>query len=189
MKINEFIENYKKMQNKSVASVSKMLEVKSYVPVLRKKYLAELVYNASTTMENNIVKVDSLSKYMIFTMLMITEYTNLEFSVDKNGMATEDAIAEYDALCSSGYINIILECFANDYARSNEILNYVFQDNLTASNSVEAVIGRAAMSILNIVEGLADTMSEKVNQLDLSMPDMDTEAVTKLMSLLKGKEE
>jgi hypothetical protein len=189
MKIFEFIETYKKMQTKSVASVSKMIEAKQYIPVLRKKYLAELVYNASTEFENNIVKVDSLSKYMIFTMLMISEYTNLEFSVDEKGAATEAAIEEYDALCSNDCINPILECFANDYVRANEILNYVFQDNLAAANSIEAVVGRSAEYLLGIVEALSGVLANTVNQFDLSVPDMDSETISKVMNILKGTEE
>lgn len=186
MKIYEFVEAYKKMQNKSTASVSKLIEAKEYVPILRKKYLAELIYNASTALENNVVKVDSLSKYMMFTMLMITEYTNLEFSVDDNGAATEEAIDEYDVLCHENLLNPIIECFAEDYARANEVLNYVFKDNLAASNNVEAVLGRVSVGLLNIVDGLAMALQQKAEEFNLEIPDVDAEAVAKLVDLLKG---
>ena len=186
MKINEFIEGYKKLQNKSVAGVSKMIEAKTYIPVLRKKYLADLVYNASTTIENNVVKVDSLSKYIIFTMLMIAEYTNLEFTVDENGMATAEAINEYDALCANDLLNVIIECFENDYARANEVLNYVFKDNLASSNNVEAVIGRVSDSLLYMIDGLVEVLKNKVEDFNLDLSDIDTDSVTNILNMLSG---
>lgn len=189
MKIKEFIDNYNKMQHKSVASVSKMIEAKTYIPVLRKRYLAELVYNASIDIENGIVVVDSLSKYLTFTMLMITEYTNLEFSVDEKGAATEEAINEYDLLCSENMIDPIIACFAADYARSNEILNYVFQDKLAAHNTVEAVLGNAANHVLALMDGLTAVIAEKVDNFNYEMPDLNTESVLKLLEMLKPEEE
>lgn len=189
MKIREFIDNYNKMQNKSVASVAKMIEAKTYIPVLRKRYLAELVYNASTNEENGIVVVDSLSKYLIFTMLMITEYTNLEFSVDEKGAATEEAINEYDLLCSENMIDPIIACFAADYARANEILNYVFQDNLAAHNTVESVLGKAANHILSLMDNLSDVIAAKVDSFDYTIPEFDAESVVKFLEMLKPSEE
>lgn len=186
MKINEFMNEYSKMKSKSTASLSKLIEAKTYIPVLRKRALAEIVYASSTTIENGVVKVDSLSKYMIFTMLMIGEYTNLEFAVDKNGKATKDAINEYDMLCEQNVLNPIIACFADDYAKSNEILNYVFQDNLAVNNTVEAVVGKMADMILGIVQNLANTMTSKVDGLNFDLPEVDMDAVRQLVDAVKG---
>lgn len=185
MKIREFIESVNKNPNAASAIIAKTVE-KKYIPVLRKRQLAEIVYNSSVSVENGIVKVDSLSKYLIFTMLMISEYTNLEFSTDENGAATVEAIQEFDMLCENGLINPIIACFEADYTRSNEVLNYVFKDNIAANNTIEAVFGRIGNDVIDILDAFADTLSNKVSELELNMPEVDVEQLAKLAEILKG---
>lgn len=186
MKIMEFIENVKKNPNQATAICKKLIRTR-YIPVLQKRQLAELVYANSTEIENGIVKVDSLSKYLIFTMLMLTRYTDLEFSVDENGAATAEAIHEYDALCENGLISPIIAEFSEDYARANEIMNYVFQDNLAVNNTVEAVVGRAADYLLGVVDGFANVLAEKVDDMNFDLSNLDIEQVTKILNLLNNK--
>ena len=183
MKINEFIEAAKKNPNQASAICKKIVKTK-YIPVLEKRRLAELVYSTSIEMENGLIKVDSLSKYLIFTLLMLTTYTELEFSVDENGAATENAIREYDALCESGLINKIIAEFAEDYARANEILNYVFQDNLAVNNTVEAVVGKVGLGVLDILDGFANTLSDKVEEMNLDLGNLDMSQLQSVLKLL-----
>lgn len=183
MKIMEFIETVKKNPNQATAICKKIIKTR-YIPVLEKRQLAELVYSTSTEMENGIVKVDSLSKYLIFTLLMLTKYTSLEFSVDEKGAATEEAIKEYDALCENGLLNQIIAEFAEDYARANEIMNYVFQDNLAVNNTVEAVVGKAAGYLLNIVDDFANTLSNKVDEMNFDLENLDLGQLQNVLQLL-----
>ena len=179
MKIIEFIEEARK----NTAICKKIVKTK-YIPVLEKRQLAELVYASSVTMENGVVKVDSLSKYLIFTLLMLNRYTELEFTVDEDGAATELAIKEYDLLCESGLINKIIAEFAEDYARSNEVMNYVFQDNLAVNNTVEAVIGKASMALLNIVDNFANALSNKVDEMNFDLGNLDIGQLQNVLGLL-----
>lgn len=183
MKIMEFIEAVKKNPNQASAICKKIVKTK-YIPVLEKRQLAELVYSSSIEIENGLVKVDSLSKYLIFTLLMLTTYTELEFSVDANGAATEDAIREYDTLCENGLINKVIAEFAEDYARANEILNYVFQDNLAVNNTVEAVVGKASYRLLDIVDGFANTLSNKVEEMNFDLESLDVKQLQNVLQLL-----
>lgn len=185
MKIMEFIENVKKNPNQATAICKKLIKTR-YIPVLEKRQLAELVYSSSTEIENGVVKVDSLSKYLIFTLLMITRYTELEFSVDEKGAATEEAIREYDALCENGLLNPIIAEFQEDYARANEIMNYVFQDNLAVNNTVEAVVGKTANYLLSIVDGFANILADKIDEMNFDLSNIDTEQVEKIFNLLKN---
>lgn len=185
MKIMEFIEAVKKNPNQTTAICKKLIKTR-YIPVLEKRQLAELVYASSTEIENGVVKVDSLSKYLIFTLLMLTRYTNLEFSVDEKGAATEEAIREYDALCENGLLNPIIAEFQDDYARANEIMNYVFQDNLAVNNTVEAVVGKAANGLLNILDNLADALSNKVNEMEFDLSNIDMSKLENIMNLLNA---
>lgn len=186
MKIMEFIEAVKKDRNQSTNILRKIVKTR-YIPVLEKRQLAELVYSNSTEIENGIVKVDSLSKYLIFTLLMLTSYTELEFSVDENGAATEDAIREYDALCENGLINPIIAEFSEDYARANEILNNVFQDNLAVNNTIEAVVGRVAVRLANTVDHLENALANKVNDMNFDLSNIDLEQVKNVLGLLNIK--
>ena len=182
MKIREFVEEAKKNN-----TVCKKLVKTKYIPVLEKRQLAELVYQNSISEENGVIKVDSLSKYLIFTLLMLTKYTDLEFAVDENGAATEEAIREYDELCESGLINKIIAEFQEDYVRANEILNYVFQDNLAVNNTVEAVVGKAANHILNILDGFAGILADKVDEMNVNLSNVDMGQLENIMNLLNGE--
>lgn len=186
MKVIEFIEAVKKNPNQASAICKKIVKTK-YIPVLEKRQLAELVYSNSIEIENGIVKVDSLSKYLIFTLLMLTKYTELEFSVDEKGAATEEAIKEYDALCENDLINKIIAEFAEDYARSNEVMNYVFQDNLAVNNTIEAVVGKAATALLNIVDDFANTLSNKVDEMNFDLENLDMGQLQNILQLLNGE--
>lgn len=183
MKINEFIETIKKNPNQATAVCKKLIKTR-YIPVLEKRQLAELVYSTSTEIENGIVKVDSLSKYLIFTLLMLTKYTELEFSVDEKGAATEETIKEYDALCENGLLNPIIAEFQEDYARANEIMNYVFQDNLAVNNTVEAVVGKAATALLNIVDDFANVLANKVDEMNFDLENLDMGQLQNVLQLL-----
>ena len=186
MKVNEFISEYNKNKKNAAFNVAKLINVKTYVPVLRKRQLAELVYQNSISYENGLVKVDSLTKYLIFSMLMISEYTDLEFTVDENGSATAEAIAEYDALCEAGLIDIVIGCFAADYARANEILNYVFKDNLSVTNTVEAVVGSLSAQIGDSLDDLVMSLKNKIDNFDMDLSRQDMTAVQNVLSLLGG---
>lgn len=183
MKIMEFIEAVKKDPNQTSAICKKIVKTK-YIPVLKKRQLAELVYENSISYENGVVKVDSLSKYLIFTLLMLINYTELEFTVDEKGRATEDAIKEYDALCENGLINKVLAEFEEDYARANEIMNYVFRDNLAVNNTVEAVFGKTANVMLNILDGFIDGLSKKVDEMNVDLNNLDIGQLQNIIQLL-----
>ena len=183
MKVMEFIEAIKKNPNQATTICKKLIKTR-YIPVLEKRQLAELVYSTSTEIENGVVKVDSLSKYLIFTLLMLTKYTDLEFTVDESGAATEEAIKEYDALCENGLLNPIIAEFQDDYARANEIMNYVFQDNLAVNNTVEAVVGKVAGTLLGIVGNFADVLSNKVNDMNLDLENLDMGQLNNVLQLL-----
>ena len=184
MKINQFIEDYKKNSKNPTFNVAKLLNAKTYVPVLRKRQLAELIYQNSISVENGLVKVDSLTKYLIFSMLMISEYTDLEFTVDEKGSATAEAIAEYDALCEAGLVDVVIGCFATDYARANEILNYVFKDNLAVTNTVEAVVGNLVESVKKSLDNISESLKNKIENFDIDLSDVDMSQFENVINLL-----
>jgi hypothetical protein len=115
---------------------------------------------------------------------MISEYTDLEFTVDENGSATAEAIAEYDALCESGLVDVVIGCFATDYARANEILNYVFKDNLAVTNTVEAVVGNLVESAKSSMDSLVESLKNKIDNFDMDLSNVDMSQFDNIINLL-----
>jgi uncharacterized protein YjgD (DUF1641 family) len=185
MKVREFIDAMKKNPTKENATLQSIIKTK-YVPILEKRKLAELVYENSTEMENGLVKVDSLSKYIIFTVLMLSRYTTLEFTFSENDVLQKEAVDEYDALCSEGMLDKIISCFKEDYMRANEILNYVFKDNLSVENSLEAVISDKADGVLDIIDTFVNALASKVNDLNMDLSSIDQVQLEKVINMLNN---
>lgn len=177
MKINEFMEAVKKDK---LTKIETMIEVKKYVPIIRKRQIAKEVFDSCITRNGNYIEVDSLAKYLSFTMMIIMEYTNLEFTVDENGVATSESIDEYDALCENGYIDTIIATFADDYARSLDVLNMYFKDNVDSVNSPEAILNRLSIDLVDNAATLTDKLVDSLQHFDDVAGKIDTKEIVKL---------
>ena len=194
MKIIEFINEFKekKIQNTKINEhavsdhIRKTLAVKAYIPFVEKRELCERVLNASNTQdENGLVKVDSVSRYIIFTLSIISKYTNLEFS---SGKDTEfDSLDEYDMLCQSGLLNAILDVIGEEYATCNNILNMMMADIEANNNTIEAVLGHNLSKITDSVDGLIDALAEKVKKMNLDLNQIDIDKYKGLIELFARK--
>lgn len=164
MKVNELI-TMAKNDNNGVMNLSKVLSVKKYIPVMRKYEIAQLVFAASAKVNNGLIEVDSLKKYLNFTALMLAEYTNLEFSDD-------GFIADYDALCEAGLIDAIIGTFEEDYNRSLSVLNNLFADEIANHNTIESVLAELSQNIADSIDSIAESMKEKIEAFDKGNIDM-----------------
>ena len=137
MFIKEFVEAYKAkrfMNTKNgvddrVEFLKSALEIKEYTPFADKRELCEFVIDACCTKENGLVKVDSVTRYIVFTISVISKYTNLEFSSDEE----YDSLDGYDMLCENGLLNPILAIIGDEYATCNNILNMMMEDVMTTT--------------------------------------------------------
>ena len=162
MKVNELITMYKNDTN-GVMNLKKTLEIKDYVPVMRKYEIAQLVFAASSKVNNGLIEVDSLKKYLNFTALILSEYTNLEL---------DDFITDYDALCEVGLIDKIIGTFEEDYNRSLSVLNNLFTDEIANHNTIESVLAELSQYIADSIDSIAETMKEKIEAFDEGHIDM-----------------
>ena len=88
MTIKEFVEAYEANRfvntrqgvDEKIEYLKDTLGVKEYVPFARKRELCATVVDACCTKENGLIKIDSVSRYIVFTIAIISEYTELEFS-------------------------------------------------------------------------------------------------------------
>lgn len=194
MKIMEFIDGFKskKIMNTQLAPnavseyIKTTLEVKDYVSFAEKRELCERVLNACNTKgSDGLVKVDSVSRYLIFTLSIISKYTNIEFSSGED--AEFNSLDEYDMLCENHLLNPILEVIGEEYVACNNMLNMMMADIEANNNTVEAVLGHSLSKVTGSIDNLIDIVAEKVEEMNLDLSQIDIDKYKGLLELLPQK--
>ena len=161
--------------------IKEKLNIKTYVPFVEKRELCKTVLDASCTRNGSVVEVDSVSRYILFTIAVISKYTELEFSSGEDEKF--DSIDEYDLLCQNDLLNSILNTIGNEYTTCNNILNMMMADINANNNNVAAVLNKSAQKLLDIVDEFKDVLSEKVKELNLDLSQID---IDKYEGLIKN---
>ena len=155
------------------------------MPFADKRELCANVLNACNTKnDSGFVKVDSVSRYIVFTISIISKYTNLEFSSGEDDI---DSLDEYDMLCQNGLLNPILEVIGEEYATCNNMLNMMMDDVIANNNTVEAMLGNALSKITDSIDGLIDVFADKVDEMNLDFSQIDIDKYKGLLDLLPQK--
>lgn len=191
MLVNEFVEAYKAKKfmvikngvDEKVEYLRKELEVKEYIPFADKRELCKAVIDACCVKEGGLVKVDSVSRYIIFTISIISAYTNLEFSSGED----YDSLDEYDMLCESGLLNQILALIGDEYAACNNMLNMMMDDVIANNNTVEAVFGHTFGKVSDSLDNLIDAFADKVAEMELDLSQIDIEPLKGILNLIPKK--
>ena len=159
MRVQELVEKYNKNQRIDIA---KELEVKPYVGIEFKKYAAQLVLDNCTTVTDGKIHIDSVERYILFTIGAIGMHTNLEFSYEEND--ERSVVDDYDDLCKSGLLTKIIDTFRDDYAACQEILNMMTADRLQYSVTIET---KLSQFLDNIQDGIGSTIKDLVAKLNI----------------------
>lgn len=189
--ISEFCENYKNKNftntkqgvDARIEWLKKELEVVAYLPFAEKRELCKSVLDACCTKEGGLVKVDSVTRYIIFTISVIGKYTNLEFNSDEE----YDSLDEYDMLCENHLLNPILAVIGDEYAACNNMLNMMLDDIIANNNTTETVLEHTFGKIIDSLDGLLATLSEKVQGMKLDLSQIDIDQYKGLLDLLPKK--
>lgn len=102
--IKKFCEEYENMATDSMREkyLKDHLEVIHYLPVLTKTAMIDNLTNITMLDKNSgNVKVNSIAEYLLFTRILVENYTNL--AVESKGF-----YEEYDALKKSGLFDVLL---------------------------------------------------------------------------------
>ena len=193
MTIKEFIDAYKAKRfmiakqgaEERIEWIKNELGVKEYLPFADKRELCKVVLDACCEKENGLVKVDSVTRYIIFTITVISRYTNLEFSSGED--AEYDSLDEYDMLCESHLLDIILAVLGDEYTACNNMLNMMMDDIMTNNNTVEAVLGHALSKVSDSLDDLIGTFADKVEEMELDFSQIDIEPLKGILDLLPQK--
>lgn len=185
MKIEKFVEimetNKGKIYSKTNANamsdfIKKTLEVKDYLPLQEKKDLISKIIDSSIIYENSMYKFDEIDKYVHLVMLSIAAYTSIELS--------DDIENDYDVLCRSGLLTMIVDSFKDEYKSVMMLLdmqcNYILADN-----ALGAKIGAFVESLGKNLDSLATVLKTKVEKMNLDMSNMDLNNVQSLLEKFK----
>lgn len=161
------------------ALLKKKLEVKEYISIKTKKDLVNAIVNECILYEDGIFKFNDIDKYICFTMRTIEAYTNLELS--------DDLEEEYDLLCESKLLDSIINTFKKEYDDVN-ILLQMKCDYVLNHNTLEAQAGRLFDGILDKLDVIINSLSNKVDSFDFNNLSIDNENLGKLMQLINKQE-
>lgn len=190
MKVVEFINEFKekKIMNTQIAPnaigdyIKKGLEVKTYVPFVEKQSIAQVVLETCANMNDGVIAIDSIQKYIIFTITILSAYTNLEFDGEQD-------LSDYDALCSyqvgdCTLLDEIVKTFEKEYSRCNDILNMMTAD-LLAENNIEKQVGKFLSGISDKISELGDSLINKLGDFNMDLNQLDIDKLSNIISKIK----
>ena len=155
--------------------VKKAIEVKSYIGIKQKKKLIENIVDECVLYENGVYKFDDIEKYVCFIMRTIEAYTNLELS--------DDIEEDYDILCSSKALELIIDTFKKEYDDVN-ILLQMKCEYILSNNNIETQVGSFLNELLTKADDIINILSDKVKDFDISKLPVGKDDFKKLMNFL-----
>lgn len=157
MKINELLEMYKKNQ---MINLKNVLEVEEYISTPLKRKMCDLVLDSCIEDVNGVLHIDSFDRYILFTIAVISMHTNLEFSIDADGVTSID---EYDELNKIGLIDKIINTFKTDYEACKVMLDMLTNDRMKNQETLEKKI----VQFLNGIAQDIDSLNNLENKEDI----------------------
>lgn len=185
--VNDFIE--KKIMNTKVAPdavseyIKKELEVKNYVPFVEKQSVAQIVLESCSYMKDGVITIDSVKKYIIFTITILSTYTNIEFNGDETDMDSYDELCSY-SVGDGTLLDAIIKTFDKEYLRCNDVLNMMTAD-LLAENNIEKQVGKFLSGISDKVETLGDSLIKNISDIPENLSQIDINKLTDAISKIK----
>lgn len=179
MKVKEFVEMYKK---NSRIDIAKTVETEQYIGIMQKRQIAELVLDNCTYEVDGEIHVDSVERYILFTITVIKAHTNLEFDYENN-----EAIDDYDMLCESGLLIKVIDTFKDDYASCQEILNMMTTDKLQESMTIEKKLYQFFDGIQYTLDETLNSIVEKIDLDVLKGLPIDKNSLSSLVNLFEKK--
>lgn len=191
MKVNEFIENFKtkKIMNTQIAPnavsehIKKELEVKDYVPFVEKQSIAQIVLESCASIKDGVIAIDSIQKYIVFTITVLSTYTLLEFDGNEKDLDAYDALCSYQ-IGNGTLLDEIVKTFEKEYVRCNDILNMMTAD-LIAENNIEKQVGKFLSGISKKIDNLGDSLIDKLGDFNMDLNQLDIDKLSDIISKIK----
>lgn len=184
MKVQELLEFVEKNRTKMLKAeqlqelLKKTLEVKKYIGIKDKKQLIDDIVNACVIYEDGVFKFNDIDKYIIFTMMTIEAYTNIEIS--------DDIENDYDLLCQANLLNAIIATFNGEYENVRLLLQmkceYILSDN-----NIEVQFGKFLNGLLEKIDGIANVLFDKAGDFDINNLPVNVDDLSKLMNFVNSQ--
>ena len=191
MKIEQFINEFKekKVMNSKVNEnavsdyIKQALEVRDYIPFVEKQSIAQIVLESCSHIKDSVITIDSIQKYIIFTITVLSTYTNLEFDGDNNDLDSYDALCSYQ-IGDNTLLDEIVKTFEKEYIRCNDILNMLTAD-LLAENNIEKQVGKFLSGISKKINNLGDSLIDKLGDFNIDLNQLDIDKLSDIISKFK----
>lgn len=189
--VKNFVQDFKdkKIMNTKVDPdavsryIKETLEVREYVPFVEKQSIAQIVLESCAHLRDGIISIDSIQKYIIFTITVLSTYTNLEFVGDETDLNSYDMLCSY-AIGDETLLDAIIKTFEKEYLRCNDILNMMTSD-LMAENNIEKQIGKFISGISENIDTLGETIKEKIENIDIDLNQLDIDKLSTVINNIK----
>lgn len=186
MLVQDFIKTFmeKKVVNSKINDhavsdyLKKELEIKTYIPFLQKKQIAEMIASTYTEEVDGVKKHDSIRAYVGFIVASLSAHTNLEFS--------KNVFDDYDALAESGLLPQIVAEFQESHNEIDILLKMAISAGLE-DNNINALVGRFLNKLSSKIEVVGDAIINKLENLDPSAllgADITKEDLAKISSFV-----
>lgn len=174
MKIQELLMN---IHNKEF-NIEKELQIKKYLPVLKKKEFVMNIISECTDDIDDFITVDRFRMNICFCMYALSAYTNLEIANN-----FDELIVQYDKLCESGILAVIIQLIKNDYDMLHTILDNELY-GLLIQNSIDAQVVKVANKINKAIDMLVNKIDD-VNINDFLPEGINLNDIVEKINLLK----
>lgn len=182
MKVLELVNDFKSknIQNTKINPdaiseyLKTTLEIKTYIPFMTKRKIAEMVVEENITIVDGLKKNDPISHYVSFVIAVVGAHTNLEFS--------ENPIDDYDLLAESGLLSYIIAEFKESYDEFDVVTKMALASALE-DNNLSFLFARLVNGILDMGNNF---FGEALGNFDINnlMGNLNSEDYDKLKSFL-----
>ena len=176
MRVNEFIEKYKR--SNSTQTLSRIAEIKSYLPFYEKQELVNMVLRKCQVENYGYIQLDETKKYILFTIAVIEAYTNIEFDED-----LKTAVSEYDALCEANLLNSIIETFEGEYKTTLNMMDMA-QSYILQGNSINAQTAKFLSNLNDKLGSVLENLADSFMFGDLNITQEDIEKLSGFVKML-----
>ena len=185
MKIKEFLDvvnaNKAKLYNKADKNalsnfIKQTLNIKSYISIKEKKQLVEDIVSETIIYENGLLKFNGIDQYIVYAMKCIEAYTDLELS--------NDIEYDYDELSKTGLLEAITSTFAEEYKTVLTLLQMQC-DYILMDNSISSKVGIFLTRLSSIIDKLANSLTNSVDNFDISKLNIDKKYIEKITEFLQ----
>lgn len=143
--LSEFVEKY----NDAISDAQKVKLIKeiivtNYSPISVKREVLKVALDKSIVVNDKGIKyIDMLMNKIMFTVSILSLYTNLDFVCDADG--NKSAIETYDCLMSSNIIDSLYKIIGADISElilvNEKILDNWYEENTTTKSFVADMVG------------------------------------------------